>query len=154
MRKTLTISVPGEPVGKGRPQFIPATGRAHTPKKTAKYENLVALCFQNKYPDWSECWDMVEIDITAYFSIPKSWSKKKKAKAASNLIMPTKAPDADNIAKMKDALNKLAWHDDAQVVEEHIHKRFSGRPRVEFKITFFTDDDVMDERIAKGIISE
>ena len=152
--RVLAFTVPGEPVGKGRPQFAPATGRPHTPKKTAKYENLVALCFQSKYPDWAECRDMVEIDITAYFSIPQSWSKKKKAKAASNLIMPTKAPDADNIAKMKDALNEIAWHDDAQVVEEHIHKRFSDRPRVEFTIKFFTDEDVMNQQMAEGILRE
>ena len=152
--RVLAFTVPGEPVGKGRPQFAPATGRAHTPKKTAKYENLVALCFQSKYPDWCECRDMVEIDITAYFSIPQSWSKKKKAKAAANLIMPTKAPDADNIAKMKDALNEIAWHDDAQVVEEHIHKRFSDRPRVEFTIKFFTDEDVMNQQMAEGILRE
>lgn len=147
MKQTLTISVPGEPVGKGRPQFVPATGRAHTPKKTAKYENLVAVTFQNKYPDWVESLDMVSVEINAYFSIPKSWSKKKQEKARANRIRPTKAPDADNIAKTKDALNHIAWKDDSQVVDEHIHKLFSDRPRVEMKITFFDEEELNEKTL-------
>ena len=150
MIKTLTITVPGEPVGKGRPQFVRATGAPRTPAKTKAYESLVAVCFQEKYPDWTESTDMAAVEITAYFSIPKSWSKKKQAQARANLIRPTKAPDADNIAKTKDALNHIAWKDDAQVVEEQIHKRFSDRPRVEFKITFF-DTEELERKLNDGI---
>jgi len=151
MKQTLTISVPGEPVGKGRPQFVPATGRAHTPKKTAKYENLVAVTFQNKYPDWVESLDMVSVEISAYFSIPKSWSKKKQAMARNELIRPTKAPDADNISKTKDALNHIAWKDDAQVIEEHIYKYYSDRPRVEFTLTFLDADELLERKLNDGI---
>lgn len=44
------FQVPGEPVGKGRPRFT-RQGRAYTPAKTAKYENLVSLAFQQMYPN-------------------------------------------------------------------------------------------------------
>lgn len=152
--RILAFTVPGEPVGKGRPQFVRATGAPRTPAKTKAYESLIAVCFQEKYPDWTESTDMVAVEITAYFSIPKSWSKKKQNQARANLIRPTKAPDADNIAKTKDALNHIAWKDDAQVVDELIHKRFSDRPRVEFKIKFFTDEDVMNKQMAEGILRE
>ena len=47
---------------------------------------------------------------------------------------PTKKPDADNIAKVVcDALNGLAYKDDAQVIDLTVHKRF-GDPKVIVKI--------------------
>ena len=48
------------------------------------------------------------------------------------LILPTKKPDADNIAKaILDALNGLAYYDDAQVVHLEVQKRYSNEPRAE-----------------------
>ena len=38
------------------------------------------------------------------------------------------------IAKVKDALNGIAWKDDSQVVTEHIYKFYSDRPRLEVEI--------------------
>ena len=87
----LVFQVPGEPVGKGRPRFT-RQGRAYTPAKTAKYENLVSLAFQQMYP--------------------------------------TKKPDTDNIAKVKDALNGIAFKDDSQVVKETIIKRYAEVPKL------------------------
>ena len=48
------------------------------------------------------------------------------------LIFPTKKPDTDNIAKaILDALNGLAYYDDAQVVNLEVQKRYSNEPRAE-----------------------
>ena len=53
------------------------------------------------------------------------------------LILPTKKPDADNIAKaILDALNGLAFYDDAQVVYLQVSKRYSNEPRA----VVFIDD--------------
>ena len=127
--KEFEFEVPGEPVGKGRPRFT-RQGRAYTPAKTAKYENLVSLAFSHKYPDHIPLEGPIEMKMIAYFSIPKSWSKRKVEQARWNQIWPTKKPDTDNIAKFKDALNGIAFHDDSQVVRETIVKMYSESPKL------------------------
>ena len=124
----LEFKVPGEPVGKGRPRFVRATGRTYTPEKTERYENLVKLAFIKEYPDVVPIEGPISVEMVANFSIPKSWSKKKQALAAAGALRPTKKPDTDNIAKIKDALNGIAWIDDAQVVEESISKNYTDVP--------------------------
>ena len=131
--KGLCFTVPGAPRGKGRPRFSRG-GFAYTDKKTAAYESLVALAFTAAYPDWVPTEDPVEMQFMAYFPIAKSWSKKKKAEAIAGAIRPTGRPDTDNIAKVKDALNGIAYKDDAQVITEHIEKWYSDVPRLEIKI--------------------
>ncbi len=131
--KDLIFEVPGEPVGKGRPRFT-RQGRAYTPAKTAKYENLVSLAFLQKYPDHVPLEGPLEMVMIAYFSIPKSWSKKKAEQARLNKLFPTKKPDTDNIAKVKDALNGIAFKDDSQVVMETIFKMYAETPRLVIQI--------------------
>ena len=138
--KTLTITIPGQPVGKGRPRFSRATGRTYTPANTARYENLVALFFREAYPDWEPVEGEVEMTMRAYFEIPKSWPHYKKQKAIMNRIRPTKKPDTDNISKIKDALNGIAYKDDAQVVTDIVHKYYSTKPRLEVTI-FIKEED-------------
>ena len=130
----LKFTVKGEPVGKGRPRFVRSSGRTYTPEKTASYENLIAVTFEQTFPDFVP-WDCpIEVYMTAYFSIPKSFSKKKHQMAVDELICPTKKPDTDNLAKCKDALNRIAWRDDALVVSEHVRKLYSEQPRLEIEI--------------------
>lgn len=127
--KELAFEVPGEPVGKGRPRFT-RQGRAYTPAKTAKYENLVSLAFLQAYPNHVAFEGAIEMSMFAFFSVPKSWSKKKQELAYAQEIYPTKKPDTDNIAKMKDALNGIAYKDDSQVVKETIIKRYAKTPKL------------------------
>ena len=48
-----------------------------------------------------------------------------------NNIRPTKKPDMDNILKIiADALNKVAYYDDKQIVECSIKKYYSNAPKV------------------------
>lgn len=55
----------------------------------------------------------VKLTVTAWFSRPKSEIRKTKPMPIYPHI---KKPDADNVVKaVMDALNGLAWHDDAQV---------------------------------------
>lgn len=47
-------------------------------------------------------------------------------------LLPSKKPDIDNIVKaVLDALNKVAYRDDTQVVELQVRKQYSERPRLE-----------------------
>ena len=43
----MTFTIPGEPVGKGRPRVD--RGRAHTPAKTKAYEEKVAWCYKQAH---------------------------------------------------------------------------------------------------------
>lgn len=136
LENMLFFTVPGEPVGKGRPRMTRA-GHAFTPEKTASYENLVKLCFQKAYPTWSPTPDEVGVEIYAYYQIPKSASKKKQREMIDGVIRPTKKPDIDNVAKIiNDALNGIAWADDTQIVTEGIKKLYSDKPKV--AVTIYT----------------
>lgn len=129
----LRFEIDGEPVGKGRPRFT-RSGHAYTPDKTANYEALIRLAFQENFPGFVPWECPVEVYMEAYFSIPKSFSKKRHQQAEDQLIRPTKKPDTDNIAKCKDALNGIAWKDDSQVVTEHVYKFYSDRPRLVIEV--------------------
>lgn len=129
MKHMALFTVPGEPVGKGRPKFSTAGGfaKAYTPKKTVNYENLVKMSFKEHCGDSNQLEGPLAVVIDAYYSIPKSVSKKKSKQMMEDAIMPEKKPDCDNIAKViLDALNKIAYKDDAQVVDLTVHKHYEN----------------------------
>lgn len=133
----MKFTIPGVPVGKGRPKFSTFNGHAvaYTPEKTVNYENLVKLSFQASGEEPFGRETQLKAIILAYFPIPKSTSKKKREEMQTDLILPTKKPDTDNIAKaILDALNGVAYYDDAQVVELHVVKKYSEEPRAEVMI--------------------
>ena len=71
------------------------------------------------------------MNITAIFGIPKSTTKKDKAKMLSGLILPAKIPDIDNITKsILDGLNKVLYKDDKQVIELSVKKKYGEEPCV------------------------
>lgn len=126
------FTVPGEPVGKGRPRVVCRGGftQTYTPEKTASYENLVKLEFQRQGGRMMKD-GPVYLSIQAWYGIPKSVSKRKREAMIGGLILPTRKPDCDNVAKViADALNGLAWRDDSQVVALHVCKRFGETPGV------------------------
>jgi len=131
----MIVVIPGEPVGKGRPKFSTFNGHAvaYTPKKTVSYENLVKLSYQQQCSNEIPFEKGVPLfaEITAYFSIPKSASKKKTADMVMHKIRPTKKPDTDNIAKaVLDALNGIAYYDDSQIVALMVRKLYNEYPKV------------------------
>lgn len=135
----IEFEVLGAPVGKSRPRFSTVNGHAvaFTPQKTASYENLVKISYQQKYAGLIiEAGVPVVAAIDAYFTIPKSASKKARAEMLAGKKRPTKKPDADNIIKsVLDALNGIAYHDDSQVVGVIINKYYSNTPKVVVKIS-------------------
>lgn len=130
----IKFSVPGEPKGKGRPR-LGRSGHAYTPHDTANYENLVKVCFAEAFPDFVPLDGEVYVDITAYYKIPKSVSKKKAFDMALGIVNPTKKPDLDNIAKIIcDSLNGMAYGDDAQVTKLIVRKLYTNTPKVDVAI--------------------
>jgi len=121
----INFTIPGKPFGKQRPKFA-SRGKfvkAYTPQETVNYENLV------KYA-WMEAGSVrlgdgpIDMRIEAVFEVPASWSKKKRALALEGQVVPGK-PDWDNLGKVvSDALNGLAYKDDAQVSAARVTKRY------------------------------
>lgn len=142
-----TFTIPGEPGAKGRPRLSVDRYRGypkiHTPDKTINYENLVILEYDKVYHE-AELYApkvMLELSIDAYYTIPESISKKKKEAMAAGLIRPTKKPDIDNVLKIiADALNKVAYHDDSQIVSVCVNKYYSEKPRVEVALSKINTD--------------
>jgi Holliday junction resolvase RusA-like endonuclease len=135
------FTVPGEPMGKGRPRVT--KHGSYTPIDTQNYEALVKQMFSIRYPGNDPVRDVpLSVKICAYFSVPASAPVKKKQAMLEGMIRPTKRPDIDNIAKIiTDALNKIAYHDDAQIVDIKVEKYYSLTPRVEIRIERWDSGD-------------
>ncbi len=99
------------------------------------YENLVKTCFYQTGVHPFDADEELRANIIAYYPIAKSTSKKKRQQMLAGLIRPTKKPDLDNVIKsILDALNKVAYHDDTQIVSLSMEKFYSDSPRVEVTI--------------------
>ena len=126
--------IPGKPVGKGRPRFTTFKGRAiaYTPKTTKEAEKLCRDAFLDLYENCEPLRTPVQISIHAVFRVPSDFSKAKKQLVYDRKIVPSKKPDLDNIVKLVlDAMNGLAFTDDANVVSISALKRFVRNPEEE-----------------------
>ncbi len=142
----IEIRVDGEPIGKGRhrsrmgARVDPLTGKTrvgvftYPDPKTQDYETRIAWSAQVAMAGRPLLEGALGLTVVAYRSIPKSKPKKWREAAARGEIRPTVKPDFDNYAKIVDALNKVVWVDDAQIVDARIQKFYSDRPRLEIKI--------------------
>ena len=69
----------------------------------------------------------VEMDVTAYFAVRKSWSRKKQLERAGQFH--TQKPDQDNVGKLvQDALNGGPYPDDSCVALAHTVKLWTAGP--------------------------
>lgn len=95
---SVNLNVIGEPVAKARPRF--AKGRVYSDPAQKSFENLV------RQVAWVEMQKMnlrpsskrTSIIISSYFSIPKSYSKKRVVEAQAGAIIPPRH-DVDNLIK-------------------------------------------------------
>lgn len=133
-RNKISFTVPGQPQGKLRPRW--SRTRMYSPQKTVDYETYIKEMFVISYPDFVLLEGALEITITAWMMIPKSTSKKRAKLMIDRVIRPDKKPDWDNLSKVVgDALEGLAYKNDAQIVDGILHKYYTMQPRLEVKIT-------------------
>lgn len=117
----LVFTIPGDPVAKQRPRHTRA-GRTYTPQKTVNFEALVAMCAQAEGARPLE--GALAVDIHVARTYPQSWSKKRRLEHYD-----TRKPDADNVAKsITDALNGIAYRDDAQIARLTVTKCMTSGP--------------------------
>lgn len=130
------FSVPGNPVGKGRPRFT-RSGMVFTPKSTRDYEALVRDAFRRQFVLREPIDGPCALRISASLRIPVSATKKAKAAMMAGDVPCMVKPDADNIVKIVlDALNGCLYRDDKQVVALSVDKKYGSEPglRVEWEV--------------------
>lgn len=129
---TVTFEILGDPKGKGRHRSAVVGGkiRTYTPEATASYENLVKVMYLQQVGN-KRLQGAIHADIVAFYTIPKSWAKKRKQAAEEGAQRPQTKPDCDNIAKIiLDSLNGIAYDDDKQVVSLTICKYYGETAKV------------------------
>ena len=143
--KSIRFSIPGQPMGKQRPRVVHngSFSQAFTPKETVSYENLVRVMYREaaKGKRFADEY-MLDVRVIAYYSIPKSTSKKKRKMMLEHKIRPGKKPDWDNIGKIIcDSLNTVAYRDDSSIVDAQVRKFYSENPRVEVTIINLSEEE-------------
>jgi Holliday junction resolvase RusA-like endonuclease len=114
------LTVPGQPVGKGRPRFNRKTGKAYTPKATKNYENTIkwfcsALMIEGP----------VQVELWAIFERPQ---RLMRAKSPEGLALYEGRVDLDNVIKaINDGLQGRAFKNDRQVCEIHAFSRYAEK---------------------------
>jgi Holliday junction resolvase RusA-like endonuclease len=144
----VSILLPGDPRGKGRPRFriVKPRGRpqfvtVYTDRETGLYEEALARCGRVAMGALAPLDGPLTCFAEAFMPIPESWSNKKKAAAAAGDVFHVSKPDGDNIAKcVGDALNKICWVDDSQIVMWQVLKVYSDFPRL--RVSVWAWDDV------------
>ena len=128
----MTFDVWGKVRGKGRPRFARG-GHAYTPKATRDYERAIREAFENAPERPPEPFSgPIAVCIMTYRQLPKSTPKSVTSEPD------THKPDVDNVAKIVlDALNGVAWLDDAQVTSLTVAKldRTRDPERLSVRIT-------------------
>jgi len=130
----LKFTVPGAPVGKGRPRVTTRGGKfasMYTPEKTVNYEGLVAHSGKVAMAGMPLIDGPASVHLDIVCQVPASWSQKKRNQALAGTVYPTTKPDIDNVEKaIFDGLNGVVWRDDVQVVEVRKRKRYGDTPGV------------------------
>ena len=93
-------------------------GRVYTPEKTSLFE-LAFKMLANRHRPISPLTGPLSVEVEFFLKAPKRSRNK----------LPTSKPDLDNLIKgVCDAMNKVFWVDDSQIVNMKISKRYSGHP--------------------------
>lgn len=131
----INFKIDGEPKGKARPRIY--GNRMYKTKEVCEIEDHIRDSFRsnNTQDVYFGANIPLEVKIRSFFEKPKNLTRVLKEKYACGKIFPTKKPDADNISKLVlDALNKVAFYDDKQVIRLNIEKIYDEVPHMEVEI--------------------
>lgn len=111
----------GQPKQRARTTFRGGAARTYTPDKTVNFEaKVAAFAYQAGVKQIA---GPVFLEVIVVRPWPKSISKKARAVGA----MPTTRPDGKNVyAAVEDALNGIAYADDAQIVNGWFWKLYGN----------------------------
>lgn len=132
----ITFEVPGDAQAQARPRATSVGGRVrmYDPAKSRNYKQYVQQIAQ-PYMPVDPITGPIEMRVTVYRKLLKSFSKAKRQQAIDGVLLPISKPDADNLAKtFMDALNGIAYKDDSQIVTLIAEKRYAEEPYVFIEI--------------------
>lgn len=118
--KTVAFAVIGKIIGKARPRVT--RHGVYTPPETKAKENEIAWRYKASGGTMMD--GEIAVVIHVFRELPKS--RPKKVESEPDLFK----PDIDNIAKLvMDALNGVAYHDDAQITSLVVKKHHRARKK-------------------------
>lgn len=137
MTEQYEIILEVKPVAKGRPRFS-KFGHAYTPQKTLDAEEEIRyklISWKNK-----NNFKIIEnkpiiLEANFYFSVPKSFSKKRKEELLGkpHIIK----PDCDNLMKLLcDAMNNIIYKDDCLIYNLKTGKYYSEKDLIKISIIY------------------
>lgn len=140
----LTLSVAFDKLPtKSRPRWSSRGGHAYTPASTLEAEQRIRSAWVDAnglaYAEWR---GPVSVSIDVWREVPKRASRRGEGSLVCL------KPDLDNTAKLVlDALNGVAWADDAQVVHLSISRRRRGPSgtgaRIIIELVYLDDREVI-----------
>ena len=144
MSEMISLYFPFPAVPKERPRAGKG-GHFYTPKKTAQFERRVAEFFRNSR---QKCLEEGCLSVSITFNLPhtkkveREFSKRENA-GVQAIYRPVK-PDLDNLTKsVLDALNRLAWSDDSQIIYIQVMKFYNRLcPNGSISITAFKREKI------------
>ena len=127
-----TCTIPGQPVGKGRPRFA-RRGKgviAFTPKPTASWEMDAAAVMAREWGDRPQLDQPCELTVVAIFTRPQRLicKHKRACECKPGRIVHSNRPDIDNVIKScADSAQRAAiLRDDASICALHAVKIYAA----------------------------
>lgn len=150
MPQEYLFEIPGAPRGQARARATTHkirlangqdkwVGRVHKDKKQQLEEDKLGWQIAGSAPRTPHT-GKITLVVAAYYPIPESWPKKKKAAALAGTLVPLKVkPDLSNIVKhIEDVMQGLFYADDKQICSLSASKHYSESPCV--KIALLCED--------------
>lgn len=124
--------VPGSPLGWARAGGGTTTHR-FTPAPQRSYAGALKLFCAAAMKGAAPLDGPLAVDIHAIYPWPASWSQRKRGEAGARWKV--SRPDIDNLAKIvMDALNTVAWSDDARICSANLRKYYGDLPCLSVKV--------------------
>lgn len=149
------IEILGDPIAKKRHRVAMRHGHAVTYDEQSTEKNWIKLLIGKKFKEELESGNLESIKVKQadhfwvefwfVLPIPKSFTKKQRAKALW-LNPPKVKPDVDNMIKFYlDAANEVLWKDDKDITGIIAHKIYGEEPKTLMKITGKKQMDVHEQ---------
>lgn len=131
---SLEFTLHGTPQAKGRPRFY--NGRAVTDAKTRAAEQSILAAYLVAAGSREPHDGPVSVEITCTFRPADSWPKWKRERALAGEWPHLGRPDLDNLLKLLDGLNGVAWLDDSQLIDVRATKHYGPVAATTVRIDF------------------
>ncbi|WP_425452797.1 RusA family crossover junction endodeoxyribonuclease [Ammoniphilus oxalaticus] len=135
-KNKIKFTVLGEAVAQERARATTHRGRIrmYDPQNSRDFKQYVGLVASQHAPR-KPLEGPLKVRLAIYRPMLKSFSRRRMGLAEHGLYRPTTKPDLDNYVKsISDALNKIIWKDDSQVVDLRVSKFYSEQPRIEIEV--------------------